>query len=136
MRVKIRRGVFETNSSSSHSFTISKTGKYKNTLIQRNVNAITLSTGEFGWDEETFTDCETKASYLATAVETYFPQYRTYLVDVIKEVTGTEAVIIEGDGYIDHQSEEVARDILNDKEKIKDFIFNPKSKLVIDNDNH
>ena len=39
-------------------------------------------------------------------------------------------------GYIDHQSVHVPTDIFKDDDVLFGFIFNPKSELCVDNDNH
>ena len=43
---------------------------------------------------------------------------------------------IDDYSYIDHQSFEVASDELCTQDDIINFIFNPDSVLIIDNDNH
>ena len=58
MKKQIRRGVFETNSSSVHAICISKSNEYK---TQDNVDFIY---GRFGWSPETLYTPEEKASYL------------------------------------------------------------------------
>ncbi len=64
------------------------------------------------------------------------------LKNVVKNITGCELIVKVSDdyypfGYIDHQSWGVANDIIEDDEEvITNFIFNPKSVLITDNDNH
>jgi len=71
-------------------------------------------------------------------------KYLNMLCDVIREVTGGKLIIKSNTtditnfcafGYIDHQSMPVAAEIFENN-KIKEFIFNPKSILTTDNDNH
>ena len=70
--MKIRKGVFETNSSSSHSLTISDgeiVGQPSVSLVKNIRNGdyyIIVSGGDFGWAEEDFYDTDTKLSYLFT----------------------------------------------------------------------
>lgn len=58
MMIQIRQGVFETNSSSTHSICIPK--KTKST-----VNQVYFGIGEYGWENDTVHDT---ASYLYTAI--------------------------------------------------------------------
>ena len=160
---QIRQNTFETNSSSSHSITISNKGHFDANALpiveyyKGAKNCVVLTGGEFGWGYEEFDDALTKANYLATFVETVeftiekftkrdMDRYRKMLIDCIKDVTGCEEVVIDVgspnkwgsiDGvYIDHQSEETGLDAFISMNDLKHFIFNRKSLLVIDNDNH
>ena len=49
MKKQIRQGVFETNSSSTHSMCIHPGNKYV-----PNMSKLKIETGEFGWEEETY----------------------------------------------------------------------------------
>lgn len=73
MNTKIRRGVFETNSSSVHSLAISKDGMEKpNLRIRRKkidgkfYRFLYVPLGTFGKNHQLFTDQEEKLSYLVT----------------------------------------------------------------------
>lgn len=48
----------------------------------------------------------------------------------------TERILWNQDIYIDHQSLYLARDLFLNKEDLKNFIFNDKYSVIIDNDNH
>jgi hypothetical protein len=145
---KIRHGVFETNSSSSHSISIADAGSLLDTILPDSDGRITLQGGEFGWGYEEYSDAQTKASYLAVYAQEYCGDSDTYkdLLDkILKEQTGAKEVIYnfsadDGHGhwsYIDHQSTDVPQDVFREgEEAIRQFIFNPLSILVIDNDNH
>lgn len=63
MKTQIRRSVFETNSSSTHSISIVKepTNIHFPTTMEFNV-------GEFGWEWKIYSDYRSKASYLYTAI--------------------------------------------------------------------
>ena len=63
MKTQIRRSVFETNSSSTHSISIVRepTNIHFPTTLEFNV-------GEFGWEWKTYSDYLSKASYLYTAI--------------------------------------------------------------------
>jgi len=70
----VRKSVFETNSSSCHSVSVSNKKLRKNGLIiDRDTNKIITWFGDFDWDFRKITDSETKLSYLMTMlVETEF----------------------------------------------------------------
>jgi hypothetical protein len=155
-----RKGVFETNSSSTHSITVADEGKLQNTLPNKE-GKIIIFCSEFGWEYNIHTSAYMKLSYLITNIFMAYKYDRKNPVVNIKllpdrekewfykvtraveEFTGTklEVVPLKDDwypfGYIDHQSANTADDVLNGTiGKIKRFIFNPLSKLIIDNDNH
>lgn len=63
MKTQIRRSVFETNSSSTHSISI----------VREPINihfptTLEFNVGEFGWEWKTYSDYCSKASYLYTAI--------------------------------------------------------------------
>ena len=137
---QVRGPVFETNSSSCHSISICDKADVLNTL---NVYKGTchIYGGEFGWDENTFYDAATKASYAAVYAVLYGKQeHRDMLEKVIKEQTKAEKVKLHAENsYIDHQSLDppaVALSVFESEETLRNFIFNPKSYLHTDNDNH
>lgn len=63
MKIQIRKGVFETNSSSTHAIVI-KNDSTINTYPEK----VEFKLGEFGWEYDNYNDVETKASYLWTAI--------------------------------------------------------------------
>jgi hypothetical protein len=137
----IRRSAFETNSSSTHSLTINfgkleAEGLYKGKTLE-------IETGEFGWEEEDYTDWQSKASYALTAANgSYGDNKQSKKMDmlekVIQEHTGAASVVFLDlkYGYIDHQSYKVADEIFESEDTLKNFIFNENSVLHTDNDNH
>lgn len=143
---KIRKGVFETNSSSTHSLHISSEdkGRLMQTLDMDEEGTVHLYGGEFGWQQDTYHDANSKASYLAIYVQDWTADFerermRTDLIDVIKKQTGCADVVFAEDlGYIDHQSVEghALHYLWEDLEEMRQFIFNPDSYLETDNDNH
>jgi hypothetical protein len=66
MQKLIRHGVFETNSSSSHSISISHDVRKYQTLFPDEDGAYIFDGGEFGWGYDSYTDADTKANYVAT----------------------------------------------------------------------
>jgi hypothetical protein len=144
--INIRRNVFETNSSSSHSISIvEETDQNLNTLgtIYPDSNGkIILTGGQFGWEEETYRDPLTKANYCA--VDTInCPEKRKMLIKVIKEHTGARKVAVnisidhvDNRSYIDHQSRGTSHPAFDSETTLKLFIFSYGSVLETDNDNH
>lgn len=182
MRV-IRSGVFETNSSSSHSLSIKRNtnGVYDSYLSLNNQGLFTLTFGEnynFGWGYATYNSLTAKLNYLACMVfETHsrllrkngrkpITDYREVLKikDIVrlsklmeKTISGFRGFIVypnifgqytyEGSNKsiyltdsIDHQSWEdydnIDEFLKSNKITLENFLFNPKVKLIIDNDNH
>ncbi len=158
----IRRRMFETNSSSTHSISIDG-GVYTHDELPLEHGICRVYPGEFGWDEVTFHTAEVKASYCLTYVKTggetkagdqkgdaFWLARTQMLIDVLKEATGSETVEFfpypKGDkpfyewGYIDHQSHigdgDACGEAFESEKSLRDFIFNPKSLLRTDNDNH
>ena len=62
--VNIRHGVFETNSSSTHSISIDDKEFLLDTLVVNSSGNVEIEVGEFGWEQDTYRDASTKASYL------------------------------------------------------------------------
>lgn len=153
MKTKIRQGVFETNSSSTHSISISSdnSADLMDVLPVDENGAVVLEGGEFGWEQETYHDAMSKANYMMVYALDWSRErkedFLKTLRDVIQEQTGCNEVVFKIDGnegefypygYIDHQSvENYDYDyVFEDKEKLRQFIFNKDSYLVTDNDNH
>lgn len=140
----IRKNLFETNSSSSHSFSISG-DEIDPTGVSHliNGNTLTIAAGEFGWGVEIYWDAETKLSYLATYIQQQ--EIDCDALDLLIEAINfqlpstmsIDKIEIVGSGYIDHQSYYVPEEIFNlGAAKVSQFIFSKKSILCIDNDNH
>lgn len=143
---KERQQAFETNSSSSHSITISNCGCPTDTLRVEN-GECDIFPGEFGWEIAEYTDAVTKASYCLTYAkhrgEEHSPRELLMLEKVVKDHTGAKKVnFIERTdeyspwGYIDHQSQYECTDAFSNEADLLSFIFNPESVLRTDNDNH
>lgn len=157
MKPVIRQGVFETNSSSSHSLCIA-VGELQDMchLAQKVITAIT---GEFGWAVETHYDFDTKLAYLYTSAargiklpsdfdssvlpeELYTDRIRM-IERVVKNYTKCERVdfVVQKDnyypfGYIDHQSVGVPNEAFESDKVMTNFLFNQHSFVHTDNDNY
>ena len=152
-KTQIRRGCFETNSSSSHSLTISNSGRcYADLPIIKEfydektetywANCVVLTGGEYGWGVEHYTDSWEKANYLATHLLCYRQddeRQKEMFESVIKSETGADNIFYdftESQAYIDHQSVGDADEAFESVDSLKNFLFNRASILIIDNDNH
>lgn len=69
---QIRTGVFETNSSSTHSIIISDDRKKKLFLPEK----ISFGLGNYGWEHRVLSTPEEKASYLYTSIVCAFEKWR------------------------------------------------------------
>jgi hypothetical protein len=143
---QIRKGVFETNSSSTHSICIAKDVEI--TLPE----SIYFGFGEFGWEHDTLSSVSKKASYIYTGfinnnreedfnkiiemlksnnieVECEEPQYSN-------SSSGEYRYIVNG-GYVDHGSElnDLLDDLLNDELKLLSYLFSDLSYIITGNDN-
>ena len=136
-KTKIRRGFFETNSSSTHSLVIQKE---KNHIDRKKVF---LTTGIFGWEFRKFTSVHLKLSYVWTAIYEH-TQYTKdmYLRDEF--LNWLDALVpyeIEDryEGYVDHYDilfrpgNLLAQPVNWDR--LERFIFGPLSFLATGNDN-
>jgi len=139
----IRYGVFETNSSSTHSISISSNSNgILDTIVPNADGSIVLSGGEFGWAWDKFNDPMTKANYCAVDLQEN-PHSFHMLAEVICAHTGAKKVVFAissdyksgGYSYIDHQSVGTSSPAFKDAETLKNFIFNPESWLFTGNDN-
>lgn len=145
--VKIRKGVWETNSSSSHSLSIADDSKpfiMDTSLLPDQHGKIRLTGGEFGWEWAKYNDAETKANYLAVFCADQ-DDFKERLINVIKQQTGCTEVdfLFSKDytksnwSYIDHQALEDAtpNGAFETDETLRNFIFNRNSWLFTGNDN-
>ena len=140
MKRQIRKGVFETNSSSTHSIAISK----KSVVIYK---FIKFNIGEFGWEN----DCVDTADYLYTAI--LEQNNSTELLDKLKKILDNHSIEYEFEepryttssdgeykwlsyGYIDHSYElgEFLDTILNDEDLLMRYLFGD-SFVYTGNDN-
>ena len=144
MKVQIRRGCFETNSSSTHAICISKDDVDKSNLPKH----ITFTHGEFGWEEAILSDVWSRASYLYQAIcDCYYEEERQEKLGVLEDLLAGYGISCEFEpdkkdswgltyGYIDHSYE--AKDfvdaVLNDSDKLIRYLFGD-SIIVTGNDN-
>ena len=134
MKRTIRKGLFETNSSSVHSLCVKVGSK-----IDTNIDHIYFDVGEFGWECEIWESTNIKASYINTLIrdcnleEKFYPR--------IKEVLAKHNITCEfntekTDFYVDHSFEhiELLYDIFETDEKFLTFLLG-EGAVITDNDN-
>ena len=163
MKRQIRKGVFETNSSSCHSICIA-TGLEQEEL--HFPDKVTFRYGEFGWEHKCLDTVEEKASYLYTAI--YYMVHDSvdrwkeclmFIFETLKEyhvecsfegyVKLEPWVSTYGDspnlrfsvdidyGYIDHSDATVdlVDALCSDKDLLLSYLFSSKSFILTGNDN-
>lgn len=145
-----RNNVFETNSSSTHSITIADDlGDTLDIIPMDSDGSITLKGEAFGWSWQRYNDARTKATYcMVHAAETKDRTKLGMLRQVLKDYTKASEINLEAfgksayqedqltaQGNIDHQSTGVASEAFDSKETLARFIFDPRSWLMLGNDN-
>jgi len=118
---KVRKNIFETNSSSSHSLSLG-------TLVgmpDQNIDEcqITLGDGEYGWAWEDFDAWLDKADYIT--VDAKGDQSKLDKIErAIKEVYPNVVINWSTEGYIDHDSDNTFwGNSETDYEEVKTFIW-------------
>lgn len=141
MKMSIRKGTWETNSSSTHAMVIKKETPLN---LPKEIH---FNLGEFGWETEKYNDTYAKASYLYTALYELFEddpmefaKHMKKIEEVLKE-NNIEVVWqkIDPNGYyyIDHgyNLAEFVEELLANKQLLLSWLFNADSILVTSNDN-
>lgn len=140
----IRQSVFETNSSSCHSFSITNERKFDPKRYPR----IRVSgSGEYGWSGPDVETPDDHLDYALVAGKYIFNEGLSEKLPAIQEYFEEHGVIVDFDfegepsGYIDHQSapseDEDSRRIgnmLDDPEELFNFVFSG-SVISMGNDN-
>ncbi len=145
MTIKIRKSVFETNSSSTHSICIAKEGSFDVP------SEIHFEFGEFGWEYDRFDSTWEKASYLYTGL---FANERHEDIERIGDMLREAGVAVtfqdpgkptvSGDwryypdsGYVDHSDElkEFLDAVVSDSGSLMRFLFSGLSFIITGNDN-
>lgn len=134
MLIKIRQGIFETNSSSSHSFSMpDKTINVNQIIPLDDYIELTLGIGEFGWGYESYHGWMTKADYLGVEAD---EREQEMIIKAIKTKYPKAKIKFKQTGYIDHQSSGHVWSQLTNVNEVFTFIFSPHAVLYIDNDNN
>ena len=144
MKIQIRKGTWETNSSSTHALVIKKE---KPTEIPHFVH---FGLDEFGWEHEKYNWEQVKCDYLHTIIFDMFynrDKYEDYIkykkkITKILKSYGVEKITWERPkkstyAYVDHvyQCEKWLNTVLENPDYLISWLFNDDSWLVTDNDN-
>ena len=155
MKTQERRGVFETNSSSTHSIHIDESAELLDTLPLNegffykhedrwvDEGALVLEGGEFGWEIYDHYDALTKANYMAVYAKDWSRDVlyegqtlQEILVEVLTEQTGCKEVIFKFDGSVSSWNKEPNEDrewAYIDHQSVEDmdwhYIFEDKELL-------
>lgn len=152
--INIRRGTFETNSSSTHSICITREDEEIQIPEKLKVN---IKDYEFGWEYDKYETTDEKLAYLVMGV---VAGYNDNFIEVSQKLNTlmktlgkwVKSVHIEGldivcynneiyydsyDGYVDHASEmeEMVEVLLKDEEMLKRYLFSTDSFILTGNDN-
>jgi len=129
---KIRRNVFETNSSSTHAMCIALVNEIK-------LRDVHFELGEFGWELDTLSDLHSKASYLWTALEKGEEYDKSKLLSFLDKLGVKYSVEEEQEGYfyIDHSEglHDFLKKTLQSPLSLARFLFSPLSFILTGNDN-
>lgn len=150
MKRQIRRGVFETNSSSTHAICITKDNMYQ---IEKHID---FRFGEYGWEYREYDTPHEKASYLITAIFSYSKDYADKYWERLKSILDSKGITYSiklpavkyddaldcsnyydlGYCYIDHVGEtsEFVEAVLADPDRLMRYLFGD-SFIVTGNDN-
>lgn len=138
MKRQIRKGVFETNSSSVHSISITPDGRVPSNLPINKRGNIEVALGHFGKEDCLYTEQIDKLSYLMTCIYYMYCQDCEYMAQqrefqLIEEAVckysgaaGIEVISVDN-AYLDHQSVPYGSlEIINvwDEDEILNFVFN------------
>ena len=149
MKTVIRQGVFETNSSSTHTICINK--DFDCTNLDTNLK---FGIGEFGWGWDEHYDIYTKAAYLHEAIisssndKAEYEDFKNKITEALNTL-GVKTVWNNVDwdeddypeyyshGYIDHGYElrPWVELLLTDTSLLYGFLFNSTSYIETGNDN-
>ena len=158
MKRQIRNGVFETNSSSTHSICIAKNPTTLLPIPER----LNFEFESYGWEENKLTSIREKTSYLYTCIgylesEQEIKKVLQFIVTTLQkhgvkqinfdhfnfcvycDYKGRLATYIcpNRDEYIDHGEEAIdfVEDVCSDENKLINFLFSDQSFILTGNDN-
>ena len=141
--VKIRKGMFETNSSSTHTIIVTNQNCEPGAIVDFRI-------GEFGWEFRRLDTIDEKASYLYTMGcyiydrDIYQDLYEILCKYGVK-CTCTEPAEFDKksgwlvNGYVDHggvdDSKQFVDDMLSHEKLLIRYLFSPESFVITGNDN-
>jgi len=142
----VRHGVWETNSSSTHSITIGNQINQEPQLRTNEHGYVEVYCDDYGWGGGPLDTVQEKLEYLVCyLINCYIPgcyePYNFYTSDFyhrICEVLNVKGITVKNEGYIDHQSCDCNNDIteyIDDNESLKKYLLDPTIHVIISNDN-
>ena len=144
MKTQIRKGLFETNSSSVHSIVIGNNGE---DIYANLPKEVFFHGGEFGWEHDVYNDIENKASYLYTSIVNSSDDIQ-HDIDCIKNTLAkwnieakfeklTDKNRFYGFCYVDHAYEniELVKQLCENEELLMNYLFSDGSFVETGNDN-
>ena len=143
--IKIRRGMFETNSSSTHTIIVTDNKTEPGNLVD-------FAIGEFGWSFGTLTTIDEKASYLYTMAcemlsrDVYQDLYEILVKYGVECSCSVPAKFTKrswgeylDNGYVDHASDGDAKEfverMLNHEHALIKYLFSDESFVITGHDN-
>lgn len=145
MKIQIRQGVFETNSSSTHAICICMDNLDK----KKFTDTVEFKRGEFGWDFKVYKNVVDKASYLYQAIcDMCSDKQKNEYINKLYSTLGKYGVDSSFDdrekdedgfsiGYIDHGYNNLrnfVESVMRNEKRLLKFLFG-NSEIVTDNDN-
>lgn len=154
MTIQIRDSVFETNSSSSHSVTVSGDELADDYGVPKALlrgGVIRAQTKSYGWEWERFYSAGGKIAYLVTQLAGLYAsgspgrdvtqQVRRNakidsMLSLVERRTGCRVEVIgASSAHVDHNSVGTGVKLLDDHEQLMEFIFGKSSFVETGNDN-
>lgn len=156
MHQQIRKSVFETNSSSSHSLTLGKGDlvalPFPAKVLRKGVIEVSLQS--YGWEWARYYTARSKMEYLLTQLlqcekvkadgltaQQFTQEARAcdervdMLCRVVKNHTGCDVLIEPSMGDIDHESSGVGTELFQSEEGLRAFLFDESAYIETGNDN-
>lgn len=144
--LQIRTGVFETNSSSTHSICIAKNKGIGSLKLPKKIY---FRHGEFGWENRIIKTAEEKASYLYQAIcDNYDKKEKERIINklycnLIEYRVESEFETDEVDrygfavGYIDHSDDlkKWVEAVMSNRKRLIQYLFSEESFVHTGNDN-
>jgi len=150
MKRKIRKNVFETNSSSVHSIVFSKVGIEPSEFVLNEDNELVITYGNFdSWESYgEYNDQFTKLSYLVTLCYYCFPEDSSIynesnflnINEAVCKYTGASRIVVSDaiEPELNHQliPDFGDIDLLNtwNEDEVINFVFNKNVSLLLDRD--
>lgn len=141
--IKIRRGMFETNSSSTHTIIVTDRKTEPGNLVD-------FAIGQFGWQFRKLTTIDEKASYLYTMAcccldEDVYPRLHDMLIKYGVKCSCSVPAKFDKEyhwldnGYVDHAADGEAINFVNrmlsHEHALIKYLFSDESFVVTGNDN-